>query len=232
MTWRAQLVPAWLYSEASFADPEGPLTPFVEERLELGALYGTDGGPQFRTTVVRAYSGKEYRNADWSTEGGRWVLGAHRVTRTQLAYVQAFFRARRGMAVGFRWRNYADYVLPKTAIGMGDGQRLTFQIVQRAATGFGEVYSRPIRKPVGGTVTVYVADAPVASGWSVDLATGVVSFVSPPAADAEVAVQCEFDTPVRFETDSLAGVFLAWRASDGEVAYEIAGLPVIEDRFA
>ena len=209
-----------------------PLTDFVEERLELGLLYGTDGGPQFRTTVVRAASGKDERNAEWSIEAGTWVLGGHAVSKTQLDYVKAFFRARRGKTVGFRWKNYTDFVLPKTTIGTGDDSTTTFQIIQAADTGYGEAYQRPIRKPVGGTVTVYLDDAVQASGWSVNTATGVVTFSAAPTAGQVVAVQCEFDTAVRFDTDSLKGTFLAYRTDNGDLAFDIDGLPVVEDKFA
>lgn len=208
------------------------LTAFVEERLELGILYGTEGGPAFRTTVVAAYNGNEQRNADWEYEGGSWVLGAHRVTRAQLDYVKTFFRARRGKAVGFRIKNYADYVLPKTPIGIGDGSTVAFQIVQVFDTGFGDAYTLPRRKIVGGTLTVYVDDVVQPSGWSADYDTGIVTFAVAPSIDAVIAVQCEYDTAVRFDVDNLRGTFMAYRAIDGQVHYEIDGIPVVEDKFA
>lgn len=207
------------------------LTSFVEERLELGALYGTDGGPQFRTTIVSAYSGYEERNADWEYEGGSWTLGAYRVNRAGLDYVKDFFRARRGRAVGFRWKNYGNYVMAKTDIGTGDDAETDFQIVRVVDTGYGEPYSWPVKKPVGGTVTVYVDDVVTPSGWTLDTTTGVLTFGSPPADGAVIAVQCEYDMAVRFDTDHLQGIFKAVRMSDGEVVFEIAGLPIVEDKF-
>lgn len=209
-----------------------PLTEFVEERLDLGILYGTEGGPEFRTTVVQAYSGLEERNVEWSYEGGIWSLGAHAVSRSTLDYVQSFFRARRGMAVGFRWKNYADYVIPKTVIGTGDGVEQIFQIVQVSDTGYGESYSRPLTKIVGGTPTVYLDDIPQGAGWSIDMDTGLLTFSSAPGIDVEVAVQCEFDTPVRFDTDSLRGVFKAYRTSDGALVYDINAIPIVLDKFS
>lgn len=208
------------------------LTAFVEERLELGILYGTEGGPGFRTTVVAAYSGKEERNAEWAYEAGSWVLGDYRVTRTGLDYIKSFFRARRGKTVGFRWKNYADFVLVKTPIGTGDDSTQTFQIIQVIDTGYGEAYERPIKKPVSGTVTVYIDDVPQGSGFTVNYTTGEVTFTAAPTAGQVIAVQCEYDTAVRFDTDTLQGVFKAYRLSDGELAFDIDGLPIVEDKFA
>lgn len=206
-----------------------PLTAFVEERLELGIVYGTEGGPGFRTTVVESISGYEERNAEWDYEKGEWTLGGHRVTRATYNYVKRFFRARRGMAVGFRWKNLADYVLAKTVIGTGNGATATFQIVQVADTGYGDLYSRPIRKPVGGTVTVYLDDAVQSSGVTVDTTTGEITFDTPPVLDAVIAVQCEFDIPVRFGVDRLDGALMAYRLATDEMHYEITALPIVED---
>jgi uncharacterized protein (TIGR02217 family) len=48
-----------------------------------------------------------------------------------------------------------------------------------------------------------VAGVELTSGWSVDLATGVIGFTTPPANDAAVTAGFLFDVPVRFDTDRL-----------------------------
>ena len=42
-----------------------------------------------------------------------------------------------------------------------------------------------------------------ASGWSVDTATGLVTFASPPVAGGTLTAGFEFDVPVRFDTDMI-----------------------------
>ena len=50
---------------------------------------------------------------------------------------------------------------------------------------------------------VAVAGTEMTSGWSLDGATGVVSFATAPALGAEVRAGFLFDVPVRFDTDRL-----------------------------
>ena len=62
-------------------------------------------------------------------------------------------------------------------------------------------------KPVAGSVRAgfggdeYFPDG----GFEVDVATGVISFAEPPAVGVEVTAGYEFDVPVWFDTDRLAG---------------------------
>jgi len=209
-----------------------PLTIFVEERLELGILYGTDGGPAFNTRIIVAASGHEERNVNWSEEQGRWDLGGQMVTRTKLLYILTFFRARRGSAVGFRWKDEADYLLGLQSIGTGDNSTTQFQITQTSDSGFGEPYVRDIKKPVAGTVRVYLdaVEQTETSDWTVDSATGIVTFVYEPGIGEDVRVSCEFDTAVRFDSDQLPKRFEALSPTDGDVAYQLSPLPIVELR--
>jgi uncharacterized protein (TIGR02217 family) len=204
---------------------------FVEERLDLGILYGTDGGPGFSTRIIASASGHEWRNIDWEEERGRWELGDRDMLRSTLEYIHKFFRARRGKAIGFRWKNWADYVLSNETIGTGDDATVDFQIIQTSDTGYGTPYVRNIRKPVGGTVNVYIDDVQQLSGWTVDTTTGIVTFAAAPAAGEVISVSCEFDIPVRFDIDELPNRFDAYRSTDDEVVYYLPPLPIVEERL-
>jgi lambda family phage tail tape measure protein len=63
--------------------------------------------------------------------------------------------------------------------------------------------TRTITKPVAGTTKIYVNGTPQASGWSVNTATGVVTFTSAPANGAVITADFEFDVPARFDTDQM-----------------------------
>jgi uncharacterized protein (TIGR02217 family) len=52
-------------------------------------------------------------------------------------------------------------------------------------------------------VRVAVAGVELMSGWTVDGATGLVGFTTPPANGAAVTAGFLFDVPVRFDTDRL-----------------------------
>jgi uncharacterized protein (TIGR02217 family) len=63
-----------------------------------------------------------------------------------------------------------------------------------------------------------------ASGWSVDVTTGIVTFTSAPASGVAVTAGFEFDVPVRFDTDTLDVTL------DIERLGSITSIPLLEVR--
>jgi uncharacterized protein (TIGR02217 family) len=164
--------------------------------------YGAVGGPGWSTTVVTTVSGHERRNANWSQARGRWNVAHGLKKREQVALLIAFFRARRGRAFGFRFKDWTDYQALAQTLGVGDGTTTSFQLVKHYASG-SEVVTRTITKPVAGTVKLYRDGVLAASGWSVDVTTGVVTFTTAPASGVVVTADFDFDVPARFDTDQM-----------------------------
>ena len=81
---------------------------------------------------------------------------------------------------------------------------------------------RKIAKPVDGTVRVAVAGAEQTSGVTIDGTTGLVTFSTPPASGAAITAGYEFDTPVRFDTDTLSINLASFAAG------EIPSIPIVE----
>jgi uncharacterized protein (TIGR02217 family) len=88
-------------------------------------------------------------------------------------------------------------------IGAGNGTQTTFQLTKTYTSG-GENETRPLKKPVSGTVKIYKDSVLQSSGVAVDHTTGMVTFTAAPAAAVLITADCEFDVPVRFDTDRLA----------------------------
>jgi uncharacterized protein (TIGR02217 family) len=189
------------------------MTAFHEVLFPLDIALKSAGGPERRTEIVAVGSGREERNARWAHSRRRYDSGVK--TLDALSAVVAFFEERRGRLHGFRWRDRLDHssAAPGLAvspldqpIGTGDGTTATFQVVKT----YGAVhapYSRPIIKPVVGSVRVAVngVEKTLSTQFSVNTATGVVTFLSGhvPAASAAVTAGYLFDVPVRFDTDYL-----------------------------
>jgi uncharacterized protein (TIGR02217 family) len=178
------------------------MTGFHEVQFPPDISYGASGGPGYSTTVVTTVSGHERRNANWADARGKWNVAHGLKKREQVAELIAFFRARKGRAYGFRFKDWTDYQAFAQVIGVGDGATRTFQLVKRYASG-GEIETRLITKPVGGTVKVYRDGVEAASGWSVDTATGLVTFTTAPAPGVQVTVDFAFDVPARFDSDQM-----------------------------
>jgi uncharacterized protein (TIGR02217 family) len=175
---------------------------FHEVQFPPDISYGASGGPGYSTTVVTTVSGHERRNANWAAARGRWNVAHGLKKREQVAALIAFFRARRGRAYGFRFRDWTDYQALAQLIGVGDGASKSFQLIKRYASG-GEIETRIIAKPVPGTVKLYRDGVEAVSGWTVNTATGLVTFTTAPASSVQVTADFEFDVPVRFDSDQM-----------------------------
>lgn len=182
---------------------------FVEEQFPTDISYGSSGGPEFSTDIVTAQSGHEQRNSNWAEARARYNVAHGVKSQTQLDALIAFFRARKGRACGFRFKDWTDYQASNQLLGQGDGSVTGFQLVKRYTSGTDTVV-RTIRKPVAGTVQVYVDGAEQTSGVSVEGATGMVVFDTAPANAEVITADFEFDVPVRFDVDQLSATIEAY----------------------
>lgn len=176
---------------------------FHEVRFPTRISYGAVGGPRFSTTVQVLNSGYEQRNINWAEARREYSFDISPSRGAEWTEVLDFFHARRGRAYGFRLKDFGDFVMPLQVIAEGDGETDSFQIVKRYGDpdGLAPPYLRPLKKIVAGTVSVALDETPLDSGWSVDVTTGLITFTTPPGNGVAISVACEFDVPVRFDTD-------------------------------
>lgn len=201
------------------------MTAFHEVRFPDSIAYGATGGPIWSTTIAALSTGAEQRNQNWVNARHRWNVATGIKRLADFHGVLRFFQARRGRLHGFRFKDWQDFSsatapdVPVTAadqiLGTGPGPHQLVKVYADAGGG----WTRTIRKPVAGTVRVSVnGTEQTAPGWtfpwSVDPTTGILTFTGPdlPNADALIRAGFEFDTPVRFDTDALAGTYETWRA--------------------
>ena len=211
------------------------MTAFHDVLFPLDIALRSAGGPERRTEIVTAGSGREERNARWAHSRRRYDAGYGVKTIEALSSVVAFFEERRGRLHGFRWRDRLDHssaasgaVTPlDQVIGTGDGSTAIFQLSKT----YGSIYApyvRPIAKPVVGSVRVAVAgvEAVESAAFTCDAATGLITFLSGhiPAASAAITAGFLFDVPVRFDTDFLEVDLSAFAAG------AIPKIPLVEIR--
>ncbi|MEL6645105.1 MAG: DUF2460 domain-containing protein [Pseudomonadota bacterium] len=207
---------------------------FHEVRFPTALSFGSAGGPERRAEVVTLANGYEERNTPWAQSRHRYDAGMGMCSLDDLSELLAFFEARQGQLHGFRWKDWTDFKSclaseePEAGdqvIGTGDGVETAFQLVKAYASG-GASYARAIVKPVAGTVLVAVDGVGQVDGsdFTVDLATGVVTFVAPPVSGSEVTAGFEFDVPVRFDTDRISVSMASFQAGD------VPSVPVVEVR--
>lgn len=205
------------------------MTVFHEVSLALPFALRASGAIERRVDIVALGSGREARNTPWAHGRRSYDVGGAVRTLDDLHALIAFFEARRGRLHGFRFRDPFDFksCAPSAepsamdqVLGVGDGVNATFQL----SKSYGDAaasYLRAIVKPVAGSVIAAVSGEEM-SALTVDAASGVLTFASPPVAGASVTAGFLFDTPVRFDLDRLD------LALDGFGAGRAVSAPLIE----
>lgn len=209
---------------------EEAVAPFDDVLFPIEIGQEASVAPNFSTNVVTSASGFEARNANWAQARLRFDAGPGVRGDSELEALLSFFRARRGSAVAFRFRDPYDNSSNEMTgaasptdqtIGTGDGATESFGLVKN----YGSGEQRRITRPVPGSVRVAVDGAELVTGWTLD-AKGVVRFEAPPVAGAAVTAGFMFDVPVRFADDRIEvnrATFLAGEAPS---------VPLIEVREA
>nr|WP_294849833.1 DUF2460 domain-containing protein [uncultured Sphingomonas sp.] len=200
-------MPQWVRDGVTLMVGEDDLTPFEDVQFPIAIGQEASVAPGFSTNVVTSASGHEYRNANWQQAKLRFDAGPGVRGEAELGELLSFFRARRGSAVAFRFRDPFDFSstvitgspgADDVEIGVGDGSETRFAL----AKAYGPGERRRITRPVAGSVRVAVDGVEVSSGWTLE-PLGVVSFDAPPGAGVVVTAGYLFDVPVRFGEDRL-----------------------------
>jgi uncharacterized protein (TIGR02217 family) len=208
---------------------------FHDIRFPANLSFGSVGGPERRTEIVTLANGFEERNSPWVHSRRRYDAGVGLRSLDDVETLIAFFEARAGQLHGFRWKDWSDHKsCPPGAtpgpldqlIGIGDGVSTVFKLQKTYVSGL-QGYTRPIRKPVAGSVLVAVAEDPKVEGleFSVAGATGEVTFTLPPDLGTRVTAGFEFDVPVRFDTDVIQTSVASFQAGD------VPNVPIVEIRI-
>lgn len=186
-------------------------TPVFPTSVSEGAV----GGPSFSTAVWESHNGYEQRSANWSRARHVYNIGFGIRSKTDMDAVREQFYLARGRSTGFRFLDWCDYTITSGNIGTGDGATTVYDIVKKYTTG-AYTYSRRILKPINGTLSVYVNAVLKTEGadYTVDYATGEITFGVAPTAGHAIVVTCEFHVPVRFDTDELMPQHVGFNAEE------------------
>ena len=207
---------------------------FHEVRFPANLSFGSVGGPERFTDVVKLANGFEERNTPWAHSRRRYDAGVAMRSMDDLEVLIAFFEARQGQVFGFRWKDWADYkscgakAAPEYTdqiIAIGDDVTPSFQLMKSYRSGE-HVYMRPITKPVPGSVVMGLAGEEQTEGvhFEVDVTTGIVTFNHPPNGGDEITAGYEFDVPVRFDSDRIQTSLASFQAGD------VPNVPLVEVR--
>lgn len=191
-----------------FQEQEDDVDAFDDIAFPITIGQGAIVAPTFSTGVITTLSGHEKRNSDWSNAKMEYDVGPGIKSEAELRRLIDFFRARRGAAKAFRFRDPLDHssnamIKSPTAldnqIGIGDGQNVEFQLLKT----YGDQGNqhRVITRPILDSLAVALNGVAV-SNWSLE-PLGRIVFDHPPGSDVSVTAGFYFDVPVRFASDQL-----------------------------
>lgn len=187
------------------------MTDFHNVRFPLALAFSANGGPEFTTEITQLASGHEYRNTPHALPRRRYdaVVGIKK--ESQLYELMKFFINRKGRLYSFRFHDPFDShscsvsETPQNidqVLGIGDGLQTEFQLIKRYDDL--EDYSRPITKPIDGSVQLAVNGQAVdEANYIVDELTGIVTLDAPLGLGDTLTAGFSFDAVVRFDTDNL-----------------------------
>lgn len=167
---------------------------------------GSPGGPDWPAEIVELSSGHEERNSSWSSPLRVYDAKFGVRTQAELYEVLSLYKVAMGRLRGFRFLDWTDYrsaaptatpTATDQALGTGDGIVTAFQLIKRYSFA-GETFDRTITRPYGTTL-VAVDGVPTAAGWTIDKATGIVTFAAAPANGVVLTWGGQFHVPVRFD---------------------------------
>ena len=194
------------------------------------------GGPETSTTIITSpFSGVSQRNVNRLDPLHRYSINTALLTQAQLNDLRAFFRCRDGMARGFRMKDMAEFwassdgtaadpIETPNQFGEGDGTTTVFGLYKTYTSG-GVTRTRRIVKPVSASVSIYKDGVlqTVTTHYTIDYATGIVTFTAAPGDNLPLTWTGRFDVPVRFATD-----YFSVDMNDAISAISYQNLPLLE----
>ncbi len=173
---------------------------FSEQQLPVEFSIGASGGPEYSTNILTMSNGAEQRNINWRYGRARYDLYPAIKNEKMLDKLIEFFRAHRGRAIGFRFKDWTDFSVRKESIVRCRDNNNQYQLMK--CYGVDKLNdSRVIKKPVPGSVKIYVNNRLV--DFECDHTTGQIMLKKAAKNNATLNASFEFDLPVRFDTDHL-----------------------------
>jgi uncharacterized protein (TIGR02217 family) len=201
-------------------ESEDDVQPFDDVTFPLEIGREAEVSAEFSTNVVTLMSGHERRNSDWADARMAYDVAPGVRSEGELATLLAFFRARRGAAIGFRFADPFDDssngtngapVATDQLMGTGDGLRTAFPLLKHYGSG-ASAQQRLITRPRAGTIIVAVNGSPV-SNWTLGN-KGQILFETAPVVGATITAGFRFDVPVRFADDRIEASRATFGAGD------------------
>ncbi len=164
----------------------------------IGLAYPIARKPIFSTRVQRAVSGREVRLSDYPWPIWEWSLSFEYLPAADQQTLLGFIASRQGGYDDFLYNDPTDNSVSAQAIGTGDGATTQFQLVRSLGS-----LNEPILAPNVVSNVYLNGIAQLSSSYSVNGATGIVTFAAAPPSGTAVSADFSFYFRCRFREQSL-----------------------------
>lgn len=159
-------------------------TIFLEEQFPVRISNHATGGPAYRTTVVIMDSGDEDRNAEWSQGRARYEVSFDAKRPYEFDVLLKFFRSMQGRFYGFRFKDWADFIVSVDDGVLGTGVGTGYPTLQMGKRyDYGTRFEiRRITKPIVTVAPsiykngVLLLEGTAPGQETPDLSSGIVTF--------------------------------------------------------
>jgi uncharacterized protein (TIGR02217 family) len=181
---------------------ESEIPDFVEARFPEPYAERSSIGPGVNAVVINSDSGEMERVTHVTEPKVSFIISKEYRNKLDMETILHFFLCRKGRLSGFRMKDITDFqCLDEHVIGTGNGVLTTFQLIKNYISG-AFVQQRNITKPVVSTCVVYINSVAASPQPTINPATGVVTFATPPTGT--ISWTGTYDVPTRFDSDILS----------------------------
>jgi len=166
--------------------------------------------PRFATRIQRAVNGRELRALDQPCPIWSWTLtypllrdkwdsrsGGLGTGYDELRTLAGFFLQQQGAFQPFLFDDPTDHAVTAEFLGIGDSGATAYQLVRSMGN-----FAEPITAPNFVSAIYFDGVLQSASNYSVDAATGLVTFTTPPPAGQAITADFTYWFRVRFSDDT------------------------------
>lgn len=191
------------------------------DNIILDSTFSVNGWRASResdVTVVTTKNGSESRFSKSPYPRRKYEIPYQKMSMTNRLYLYNFYEARNGPARSFKLWDRDNFYIANQSIGTGDGATTAFQLIVTSGDAV-HTFNRNVLHPastgtaippelqgyvVGVTTTSYTVKVngvtkTETTDYTVSSSTGILTFVTAPAAAATLTVSFWYYTPVRFD---------------------------------
>ena len=157
----------------------------------------------YDTNIIKSKNGREQRIINFSSGKNLYKLIYKFQNKNEIEKIVNIFNIVKGRANGFRFKDWFDYRIEKQQIAIDDARILYLYKDYRIDN---VVYRKRIYKPVENSIEIFINGEKDNSIIKfVDYDNGTIEFYDNLLVNSgnKIEISCEFDIPVRFNSDKL-----------------------------